>query len=246
MEKVDFSYQHVFSQASALAKDVAAPSCKPIISNCDFEIQQFLAKGLICFRDELLLFIDKNDDNGILGYSNEQTLAAFFVNGLIRRDLEGEITAMQEYKTSSSTKKNGRPDIFLRVKDMAIWIECKFDSTFKIDHVTHWSVESWLLWDEMEPLAQSRKYYESEANLINPTFTGGHYIMTLVFKLVAQKPDDFIAEAENKLIPQKNFTSDRAWFYSSFFPINDNTNIQCGIEAYGTLKTMKEKQSLEK
>ncbi len=212
--------------------------CEPIISTCDREIKEFITKGLNHFREEVNLFIKKNNDSGIFGYSTEQTFAALFVNGLIRNDREEEITALQEYKLSFiETGSYGRPDIFLRVKDMAIWIECKIDDRFNITN-NHWHVGDWLTWEENAILKQVEKYYNSEKNFINDTFTGGHYIMCLSFKLLNMEAQSFCDLAKSKLEPQKAGDCDRPWFYSVFFLDSAGPGNQAGIEVFGSIKQM--------
>lgn len=212
--------------------------CEPIISTCDVEIENFITKGLNHFREEVNLFIEKNSDSGIFGYSTEQTLAALFVNGLIRNDTDREITALQEYKLSFiETGSYGRPDIFLRYKESAIWIECKIDDKFVITN-NHWNVEDWLKWEKNAILKQVEKYYDAEKNFINDTFSGGHFIMCLSFKLLKMDAQSFCDLAKSELEPQKAVGCDRPWFYSVFFLDSNDKGNQAGIEVFGSIKRM--------
>ena len=50
--------------------------CRPIILNCPQEINDFLYSGLKQFKNEIFLFIEKNKDDRILEYANEQIFAS--------------------------------------------------------------------------------------------------------------------------------------------------------------------------
>ena len=50
--------------------------CRPIILNCPQEINDFLYSGLKQFKNEIFLFIEKNKDDRILEYANEQSFAS--------------------------------------------------------------------------------------------------------------------------------------------------------------------------
>lgn len=211
--------------------------CPPIISTNNLEIDGFLVKALSQFREEVCLFSKRNDDYGILHYSNEQTLAALFVNGLIRKDTDGEITSLQEYVlTHATTNKPLRPDIFLRVADKAFWIECKIQKLACIQS-NHWDIDNWLTFDQ-DIYNQAINYYNTESAFINKSFKGGHFVMTLVFKIIEEIPESFIKSATENLVPKINDISSRAWFYSVFFiHLNDSLK-QVGVEVYGTVKKM--------
>ena len=206
----------------------------PIISDCDVFMQEFITKSLACFKAELELYINKNNDPVVLDYSNERTLASMFVNGLVRKD--NDITALQEYGTPLlEIEKNGRPDIFINYQQNAIWIETKIDKSYNIDKKNHWDIESWLLWDYGFAFKQVEKYFDSEKNHLNECFTEGNYIMTLVFKLIEENPEEHFKSAEDHLKNKVNDIFDRKWYYSSFFIENDlGKGTFKGIELYGT------------
>lgn len=212
---------------------------EPIISTCDSIIANFIKTSIVNFKEELEFYIQENEDPVVLYYSNERTLASMYVNGLIRGDKEKAATVLQEYSTTrQDLGGHMRPDIFIRYKRKAIWIECKMDKTFLIQN-DHWDVKNWLEWDYNTVFSQGMSYYNAEGKLLNSSYDSGHYVMTLIFKLIKEEPDRYIQKGKTALLNKIEDECDRPWFYSSLFiPNNENETTSIGLEVYGTIKHM--------
>ena len=131
------------------------------ITGNDGAIKQMIENTLKSFLCELEHYIEHNEDSDILKYASEQSLACMLVNGLIRKDSDNKITALQEYCCDLQTGGYGRPDIFLRIGSTAFYIECKYDRT-EVMRVDHWNMEGWLEWDTKEIYNQVINYCNSE------------------------------------------------------------------------------------
>jgi hypothetical protein len=211
----------------------------PVVSGCDTNFEIFIKNAIEQFYAELNLYTTHNNDTVLLNYANEQTLTSMFVNGLIRKDGDNKsVTAIQEYKIYFEDElKHGRPDIFIRSGEAAIWVESKFDTDTWIGE-DHWNVGSWLEWD-MKIFRQVQRYYSQESRTINNTYKE-HYIMTLAFKLNSNNRDEFFKTVEHELLPSKEKQFDRGWYYSVGFIENPDTQSKfLGVEMYGTYKKMK-------
>lgn len=213
----------------------------PIISGNDEVFNNFLRLAISSFFKELEGYIDHNSDPELLGYGNEATLMALFVNGLIRQDGNNYgITALQEYSTTrKSNNANGRLDAFIRHDKTGIWIEAKYDRGGALikDRSSHWDIEKWLWWDKIEIMKQVTDYYEAEAPKVNSSYES-HYVMTLAFKKLTEQPAAFSEEAEKELGGSVNIKHERSWYYSVGFleyPEKEPT----GLEVYGTFEKMK-------
>lgn len=144
---------------------------------------------------------------------------------------------MQEYSIFDDANKFGRPDIFLRVRDKAFWIECKFQPLKNGIRDDHWNMAAWMDYDDSIFL-QAMKYYTAERSLVNDSFTGGHFVMTLVFKIIKENPASHMVNAVVNLEPDIIDPAYRGWFYSLFFINENSAPKQVGIEVYGTIEKM--------
>lgn len=106
-----------------------------IISKCDDRFKSFIELAVSQFFKELYLYTEHNSDPVLLAYANERTLCSLLVNGIIRDDAERHlVTAIEEYKIYfEQEKKYGRPDVFIRWGETAIWVESKFDTNPNLD-----------------------------------------------------------------------------------------------------------------
>jgi len=194
-------------------------------------IRSIIESGVRTFYDEISRYMLHNNDYEVLQYSNEQTLAAMFVYGLIRNSGDRQITALQEYGAEFETGSYGRPDIFLRVDDLAMFIECKYDKT-KSFRGDHWNIDKWLAWDKEAIFNQCLNYYTAEK--LNETYVGGHYVSTMVFKLISRK--EHTSEVEAKMILAEIVQADRDWYYA--YKEFTESEKYSGLEVYGTFKRM--------
>lgn len=200
----------------------------------DIEMVNFLRNGVANFFDELSQYINDNDDPEVLTYATERTLASLFVCGNLRR--EASMTGLQEYGTlctKNNVEVHGRPDIFIKSGDKAIWIECKYQKNIQSLGTDHWDVPCWLAWDKENAFSQVEIYYNSEASKLNKSYKK-RYIVTLCFKLIKENKEEHEKKVNSELKSKVAEDCDRVWYYQvGFFPGENGS--QVGLEVYGTL-----------
>lgn len=202
-------------------------------------ILTFLKESISHFFKEVNLYIDENDDPTLFGYCTERSLFSMYINGLYRNSTT--ITAIQEYKIDFPENKKGRADAFIKYNHSAIWIESKFEGIRTLED-NHWEIMPWLQWDRSFILTQLQKYYDSEkVHLENKTIYLEHYLITMVFKIIKEKAESHIEEANKKLLQSINIKEDdRDWYYFvGFFDQSKNNDISEGIEVYGSVAKRK-------
>lgn len=204
-----------------------------IITNTTEPIYSILKEGVSNFFAELNKYISDNGDADILTYANEMTLASLFLCGNVRRN--PDITGVQEYGVSCKKKEKGfrgKPDIFMRKKANAVWIECKNQKKIKPLKEDHWNIDAWLDWDKNKIFIQLEDYYEAEKNEINDTYER-HFLVSLCFKSIQEEEIKHLRLVQKKLRAVRNLEYQRGWFYQVGFQ-NTNAKKQLGIEVYGT------------
>lgn len=209
-----------------------------ISTSVDTEMKIFLEEGVSNFYSEVIQYINENSDLGMLHYANENTLASLFYAGNLRRN--NSLTGLQEYGTFY-TKENkevkGRPDIFMKAGDKAIWIECKYQRNIVQLGEDHWDVPGWLKWDAENAYNQVEVYYNSEAKQLNDSYKK-RYLVTLYFKLIKENTTSHLDKVKNKLGAVTASKFDRAWYYQvCFFLDSDKEGKSLGLEVYGTCST---------
>lgn len=202
------------------------------ITGPDDTIHEVIGNALKCFHGELEHYIEHNDDSCVLEYANEQSLACMLVNGLIRQDSDKKISALQEYGCGFEAGSYGRPDIFLRIGDVAFYIECKYDRTKNL-RGDHWDIKGWLDWDTKEIYSQVINYCNSEKR--NNSYTGGCYVITMVFKLINDKDNSHQKKIQDNTHNILESIGDRDWYYS-YAITGDCNEDKLGLEIYGTFK----------
>jgi len=206
-----------------------------IIHSEDKFISDFLNSAIPNFYKEIAFFARDNSDNLFLKYANERSLASQFVNGIIRNDNDWNISAIQEYTTEfKEEKRYGRPDIFLKCGENVIYIECKYDRE-KAGNGNHWKPEKWVEWDNSIYNKVLAYYNTEKKDLIK--VTGGYYIMTMAFHLIAGSEITHEEEAMENMIKDK-IIFDRDWYYTFNNKIFSNGKASYGLEVYGTFKKM--------
>lgn len=199
----------------------------------DSFITDLLKHSITYFFAELNHFMTHNQDYSVLEYANEQTLAAMFVNSIIRNDKEEKISALQEYGTVFEAGGSyGRPDIFLRVNDTALYIECKYDKTKNI-RSDHWNIEGWLTWDKTAIFDQVMAYCTAEK--LNESFSGGCYAVTMVFKLIDDQSLTHGILVNEHMMGKSETYGQRQWYYAYGNQILNDSKYW-GLEIYGTFR----------
>jgi len=205
-----------------------------IITNTTEPISFILKEGVSNFFAELNKYISDNGDPGILTYANEMTLASLFLCGNVRRNQD--ITGVQEYGidcVKNGKTFRGRPDIFMKSDENALWIESKFQRDIVSLTSNHWDIDSWLLWDNQEILPQLKSYYDAEKILTNPSYTK-YYLVSLCFKLIKENKNNHLGLVQNKLraeVNKKKYTPQ--WYYQVAFE-DSTSDHRNGLEVYGT------------
>jgi len=155
-----------------------------ITDDGDEEMKVFLKETVSYFFMELSQYINDNDDLGIVHYGTERTMASLFVSGALRRDRK--LTGVQEYGiicTRNNREVKGRPDVFMKCTNNAIWIECKYFRDIVPLQDEHWDIPAWLEWDKKNAFAQLEIYYNSEKSQVNKLYKK-RFLVTLNFKLI--------------------------------------------------------------
>jgi len=208
---------------------------KFVISKCeDEEIKSFLESGVSNYFMELSQYINDNDDDGIIHYATEMTMASLFVSGNLRND--PKMTGVQEYGTiclKNNKEVKGRPDIFIKSGTNVIWIECKYQKNINPLRSDHWDIKGWLEWDRQNAFSQVETYYQSEGKNLNNTYTK-RYLVTLCFKLIEENKEEHekqVAIIESKV--ENDFESNCIWCYKVVF-FNVEKGKAVDVEVYGT------------
>lgn len=205
-----------------------------VISETDNDaIKIFMQNGVAYFFEELSQYINDNDDEGIVHYATERTMASLFVCGNLKRD--ETLTGVQEYGTiftKDNKEVRGRPDIFLKFGDCAIWIECKYEKNILKLGEDHWDIPGWLAWDKEDAFSQVEIYYNSEKEQLNDRYNK-RYLVTLYFKLIKENITQHNKLVKERLKSKVGDNHGRSWYYQvGFFPESENETL--GMEVYGT------------
>lgn len=209
---------------------------KFIISKCkDHDIRKFLKEGVYNFFEELSQYITDNNDEGIIHYATERTMASLFVCGNLKR--KPALTGVQEYGTfctKNHKEVRGRPDIFMKDGAKAIWIECKYEKNIQQLGEDHWDIPGWLEWDSQNAFSQAEIYYNSEKEHLNNSYTK-RYIVTLCFKLIKENRKEHEHRISDKLKSKIEENCSRIWYYQAgFFPELEKETNATGLEVFGT------------
>ncbi len=178
----------------------------------DNEMKEFLHNGVANFFKELSQYINDNNDEGIVHYATERTMASLFVSGNLKRDRT--LTGLQEYGTictRNNKEVTRRPDIFMKVGNKAIWIECKYDKYIKHLGLEHWDIPGWLLWDEVNAFSQVETYYNSEEKNLNDSYSK-RYLVTLCFKLIQENKQAHENKVKSELQSKVQDSCKRVWY----------------------------------
>lgn len=204
------------------------------LSEIELIFNFFIKSGIDCFYNELKGYIEHNKDFVVIDYANECTLTSMAACGLVRNDRDNfNITILQEYGTTKCSNNGyGRTDLFIKVGNIGIWVESKFDRYGKINRENHWDIEEWLEWDKNEILNQLDDYYAWESKKCNNNYQR-HYLLTLSFKKITKKSYEFIETEHQSLEKEVQKKYSRPWYYS-FATFYDDDVFQFGIEVYGT------------
>lgn len=210
----------------------------PIFSNSAGLMIDFLKKSLYSFFDEMDLYIEKNEDEGFWWFQLERTLLSIYLNGIVRNDLNKEVTVLQEYAVWDESKKSMRCDAFVNYKSNVFLIEAKKKSDSIRIKENHWDIDAWLDDDEII-VAQLEKYYQAQENYIKKDLYQTCQLMTIVFANIKMNPSEHAKKAKEELEKKNGTNFKRDWFYTFLFD-NDITNEKevRGLEVYGTIKNI--------
>ena len=96
-------------------------------------------------------------------------------------------------------------------------------------------IASWLRWDRNAIFNQVIGYFNSEN--LNDSFTGGCYVITMVFKLINDSENAHSRKVEENILKISTTIDERDWYY--FYRIlPKEEGITFGLEVYGTFKKM--------
>lgn len=202
------------------------------------EVASILQEPIRQFYRELEMVVERNDASDFHEWFSEQTYLSTFFNGMVRHDTDYRRTVVQEYcTTDQESKKHGRCDGFLNDSHVVLVFEAKrgtYDEPVKSDH---FDLNAWLVWDQSHILDQLEKYLAcDERFFIKEGRYKQCYLVTIVFKIVKEKPEEHIKMAQKELFIEAT-TDERPWYYAvSFFGDNIKSNEKAyGLEVYGTV-----------
>ncbi|MDB5201356.1 MAG: hypothetical protein JWQ27_765 [Ferruginibacter sp.] len=201
------------------------------MNNCG--LADFLKNGVENYFKELEKYINDNEDEDILAYANEATMASLFMCGNLR--VNPQMTGVQEYGTICTKygkEVRGRPDIFIKDQKRAIWIECKYQKSTHHLGDEHWDIPAWLAWDKVNVFNQVETYYNSESEKLNSSYEE-RFIVTLCFKRIHVNAEKHNKEVKQKLERHQSSTYDRTWYYQVGF-LPGKESMSYGLEVYGT------------
>jgi hypothetical protein len=217
----------------------------PIITFKEEGIREFLRNAIVHFFEELDFYVEQNKDRSFLLYFNEHTYLSLLGNAVTRNDNKREISLIHEYNVKCSDGVIRRCDCFLKYKDAAFFIESKLEKFHKQIEDGHWDIEAWIKDDEQRIRPQLLQYYEAEypkpqeKNSENDIYSK-HYLMTIVFKILKEKPEEYRKKAKTNLPESHKNTFNRDWFYSvAFLKKAEYPDELNGLEVYGTIECKK-------
>lgn len=203
--------------------------------------EKYIDHPINTFFNELDRVCAHNKIDNFQEWFIERTFVSLYINGMVRADVNGNVSAIQEFVVDESeSSSKGRCDALITFNQKElILLEAKFQKYPRSINESHWDFAAWETYDDYV-FKQLDRYYNAE----QPFYVNGRYdklfFQTIVFKIIESDKDEHFQNATSKLNTNEYMLNGRGWYYSCYYPesINKQHSV-LGIEVYGTFSEVK-------